>query len=63
MVDGLPVLAPEMVLLYKSKHIDVLGNQLDFENTHEELSREQSVLLLDALTVAYPDGHKWLENL
>jgi len=62
-VDGLPVLAPEMVLLYKSKHIDVLGNQLDFENTHEELSGEQSVWLLDALTVAYPGGHEWLENL
>jgi hypothetical protein len=61
--DGLPILAPEVVLLYKSKHIGVLGNQLDFENAHGELSGEQLAWLRNALTIVYPDGHKWLGNL
>jgi hypothetical protein len=62
-VDDLPILAPEMVLLYKSKYPDASSNYPDFENSHKELSLEQSVWLRNALTVAYPNGHKWLDNL
>jgi len=62
-VNGIPCLAPEMVLLYKSTAIDNPDYQLDFDNTIKKLSMEQSSWLKKSLSAMFPDGHKWLNTL
>jgi|GEM_PF-4824061 len=52
-----------MVLLYKSKHTGVTGNQLDFDNAAKEMSIKQQSWLKNALSVMFSDGHNWLNNL
>jgi hypothetical protein len=46
--DGVQVLAPEIVLLFKSKHLRT-QDELDFENVRPYLAREQAQWLLDAI--------------
>jgi hypothetical protein len=59
--DGLPYLAPEVQLLYKSKGLRDKDIE-DFEATLPLLSGEQRAWLLDALGVAHP-GHAWTGRL
>lgn len=58
--DGIPYLAPEICLLYKSTDIEREGYQQDFELTYPELNDEQKLWLQSALKRLYPDGHKWI---
>lgn len=58
--DGIPYLAPEICLLYKSTDIEREGYHQDFELTYPELSDEQKQWLQSALKRLYPDGHKWI---
>ena len=58
--DGIPYLAPEICLLYKSTDIEREGYQQDFELTYPELNDEQKLWLQNALKRLYPDGHKWI---
>ncbi|MCL2446146.1 MAG: hypothetical protein FWD06_05215 [Oscillospiraceae bacterium] len=58
--NGVPYLAPELVLLYKSQPADHTENQLDFECAAVKLNAEQRAWLQHALAVLFPDGHKWL---
>lgn len=57
--DGLPYLAPEMCLLYKSTDIDREGYQSDFDNAILHMDQRQKHWLEDALEMLYPEGHKW----
>ena len=57
--DGIPYLAPELCLLFKSTDIEREGYQQDFELTVERLSEEQKAWFLDAMEKLYPEGHKW----
>lgn len=57
--DGLPYLAPEMCLLYKSTDIDREGYQSDFDNAILHMNQRQKHWLEDALEMLYPEGHKW----
>lgn len=59
--DGIPYVAPEIVLLYKSAHIQREGYQLDFDTTAPRLSTGQKTWLNHALARQYPQGHAWLE--
>jgi len=61
--DGIPCLTPEVVLLYKSNSTDHIENQLDFDNAVESLDDEQQLWLKNALSVMFPNGHKWLDAL
>ena len=61
MVNGIPCLAPEIVLLYKSTAADEPDYQLDFDNAIKEMTEEQSLWLKESLVVMFPDGHKWLD--
>lgn len=59
--EGIPYLAPEIQLLFKSKGAREKDRQ-DFEDALPLLEREQRQWLAAALGVASP-GHEWLERL
>lgn len=60
--SGLPVLAPEIALLYKSAHPDVEENAADFHTAVPALDGERRAWLRAALTCGQPD-HPWLSAL
>lgn len=57
--DSLPYLAPEMCLLYKSTDTEREGYQSDYDNACLKMNQRQKRWLDEALTVMYPEGHKW----
>ncbi len=62
---GIPYLAPELVLLFKSKNTGTRARRqddVDFENTREQLSAEARAWLRWALIATEPD-HPWIGQL
>jgi hypothetical protein len=59
--DGIPYLAPELVLLFKAKHARP-KDQADFDMTVPQLTAAQRVTLAGLLARVYP-GHRWLASL
>ncbi|MEU0377515.1 hypothetical protein ABZ093_09455 [Streptomyces cyaneofuscatus] len=59
--DGIPYLAPELVLLFKAKHRRP-KDQADFDATVPYLSPAQRATLTGLLTRVHP-GHVWLADL
>jgi uncharacterized protein CbrC (UPF0167 family) len=59
--DGIPYLAPEVVLLFKAKHARP-KDQADFEETIPHMTPAQRLMLAELLTRVHP-GHHWLANL
>ena len=57
---GIPILSPEIVLLYKAAEPHD-KNQADFENVWGSLEPERRAWLAQALVTCYPSGHPWLE--
>ncbi len=60
--SGIPILAPEIVLLYKSADAEDLFAASDFKNVIPTLSAERCDWLAGALRKMYIN-HVWLENL
>jgi hypothetical protein len=60
--SGIPVLAPEIVLLYKSKRAVEPKELLDFSNTLDALDTERRRWLFESLSLADPE-HAWLPAL
>jgi hypothetical protein len=58
---GLPYLAPEIVLLFKAKHLEP-RDRIDFDNAVSALSADARRWLRDALEKTHP-GHEWLNAL
>lgn len=58
--EGVPYLAPELVLLYKSTDIHREGYQLDYDSVFGKMNNAQRLWLQNALSVMNPDGHSWL---
>lgn len=56
---SLPYLSPEMCLLYKSTDTEREGYQSDYDNAMANMNQRQRHWLDDALTIMYPEGHKW----
>ena len=73
--SGIPYLAPEMVLLYKSifvrytnspeeaHRIMVENYRHDFDVAAEKMTMEQRQWLENALLCSYPNGHEWIGKL
>jgi len=67
--DGIPYLAPEIVLFYKSDLFSSTHPYVkpktkhDFKAIMPLLSDERRKWLLDAIHAAYPDGYGWLDGL
>ena len=59
--DGIPYLAPELVLLFKAKHARP-KDQTDFDNVVPNLSNAQRKTLAELLAHVHP-GHAWLADL
>jgi len=65
--DGIPYLAPEVILFYKSdkfssEHPNVKPKtDGDFNTIMPMLSEESRQWLLNAIDTAYPGGYEWLE--
>jgi hypothetical protein len=58
---GVPFLAPEIALLYKSKGPRA-GDDADFASAHAALDRGQRQWLAQAIAAIAP-GHPWLASL
>jgi Aminoglycoside-2''-adenylyltransferase len=56
---GLPYLAPEIVLLFKAKHLEP-RDRIDFDNAIPALSADARRWLRDAIEKTHP-GHEWLK--
>ena len=67
--EGIPYLAPEIVLFYKSdkfssEHPNVKPKtESDFKTIMPLLPAESKKWLLEAIDTAYPDGYEWLDGL
>jgi len=67
--DGIPYLAPEVTLLYKTSKASMESayakprTEADFKAVMPLLSAEQKDWLMDAVNTAYPDGYEWLDGL
>lgn len=59
--EGIPYLAPEIVLLYKASNADNAEYQYDFEQAYLHMHEEQKSWFLQGLDTLYPAGHKWRE--
>lgn len=59
--DGIPYLAPELVLLFKAKHAR-RKDRSDFEATVPHLSPDQRETLAELLDRVHP-GHQWIAAL
>jgi Aminoglycoside-2''-adenylyltransferase len=59
--DGIPYLAPELVLLFKAKHVRP-KDQADFDSTVPFMNPAQRETLAELLALAHP-GHRWLADL
>jgi hypothetical protein len=59
--DGIPYLAPELVLLFKAKHAR-RKDRADFDTTVPYLSSTQRATLAGLLARVHP-GHHWLADL
>ena len=59
--DGIPYLAPELVLLFKAKHARA-KDQADFDGTIPHMTPAQRQTLADLLARVHP-GHRWLASL
>lgn len=60
--SGIPVLAPEIALLYKSKRPNEMKERLDFSNALGALSRERRRWLFASIGLTDPQ-HAWLPDL
>jgi hypothetical protein len=59
--SGIPIVAPEIQLLYKAKH-HVDKDEHDFRQTRDRLTERQRAWLEQALEIVHP-GDPWLEEL
>ncbi|MGW2108683.1 hypothetical protein ACWCPL_19185, partial [Streptomyces sp. NPDC001948] len=59
--DGIPYLAPELVLLFKAKHAR-RKDQTDFDATVPHMTPAQRETLAGLLARVHP-GHPWLTDL
>lgn len=58
--DGISILAPELVLLYRSKDLGNLDYVRDFELVIKVLEEERYNWFIKAMKMAYPEGHPWI---
>ena len=59
--DGIPYLAPELVLLFKAKHVRA-KDQADFDSVLPRLNTARRRWLSELIIQVHP-GHRWLASL
>jgi hypothetical protein len=59
-IGKLSILAPEIVLLYKSTDHENINNKHDYEVVINHMRKDRYDWLMNALQVIYPKGHPWI---
>lgn len=57
--NGIPYLAPELVLLYKTLNLERKWYQFDYENTINKMNNDQTKWFNNSLGILCPNGHVW----
>lgn len=57
--NGIPYLAPEIVLLFKASRSENAEYQYDFVQTYAHMNEEQKKWFGRNMDLLYPDGHSW----
>lgn len=60
--EGVPYGRPEVILLFKAKHVHQEKNRIDFADTLPRLDSERRAWLREALERVHP-AHEWLEEV
>lgn len=60
---GVPYLAPEISLLYKSKEYQREDYEHDFTVATNKMSNDSKNWLVNSLDICYPEGHAWSSRL
>lgn len=60
--EGINILAPEIILLYKSTNYINKDYQHDYNVVIEKLEKERLDWFLKAMKKAYPEGHPWVSE-
>lgn len=55
------ILAPEIILLYKSRNSENSNYQHDYDMVINTLDKERYDWFMNAMNTAYPKGHKWIK--
>jgi hypothetical protein len=63
--NGIPYLAPEVILYHKSAPVYLTWPKtiFDFYHTAHLLNDESREWLVESLKATYPDGHEWVERV
>lgn len=59
--DKISILAPEVILLYKSRNHENKDYKKDFDAVINRLEKERYNWFINAMNIAYPEGHPWIE--
>lgn len=57
--DGIPYLAPELVLLHKASNPDIEKHTYDFLQTYPQMNHEQQSWFAQSLAAMHPADHPW----
>lgn len=55
------ILAPEVILLYKSRNCENSDYQHDFDMVINKLDKERYDWFINVMNIAYPEGHIWIK--
>ena len=61
--NGIPYLAPELVLLHKASNPNTEKHTFDFSQTYPLMNDEQQSWFARSLATIYPAGHPWQDML
>lgn len=61
--DKLNILAPEIILLYKSRNYTNCDYQHDFDVVINKLEKDRYDWFINAMNIAYPKGHPWIKEI
>lgn len=59
--ENVTILAPEIVLLYKSRNYENCDYQHDFDMVINKLDKERYDWFINAMNIVYPQGHIWIK--
>lgn len=60
--EEVSILAPEIILLYKSRNYNNDNYKHDFDIVINKIEKERYDWFINAMNIAYPDGHPWIEK-
>lgn len=59
--DRISMLAPEVILLYKSRNHENNDYKHDYDSVIDKLEKERYDWFINTMNIEYPEGHPWLK--